>query len=1059
MSPAGAWSDVEVDLSQFSGPDTPPIWLAFHSDDNGAWASGWAVDNVIVRNGPSPILGYYVYLNDAFVTQTAVEVRTWTFMDLAYGETYTAAVRALYACGLSDPIEYTWQSTYLHPPRNLGDEYIYGTNEVPLMWNPPMTGTIPMAAAFNIVYVGPQLQAIGPNVDAASEVTLIEFEDAVSSRDFGDFQFAFPTVDNSGEAGCESDGEFIYTVLWNGSNYFKYDLDGNLLETFSIPGTSGVRDLAYDGEFFYGAAANTTVYVMDFASQTLVTSFTAPTAVRAIAYNEVEQTFYGNNWSTDIVEFDASGANLGSFTTGGLTGVYGLAFDIWSEPGVPYLWAYDQGANDLTQFALPGGTMTGLTLNVGAITGATASAGGAYSQPGLFDPTKTTIGGNAQNSMLWGIELGEGGGPPPSGVVPDGLVSFNLYQDGVNIANIPYEGQGVDEWVTYVVNPLDPACYLFDVSAVYDLTIFGYPGEEGESAWHGTDTVCVVWGFELPFFEGWDNGTFSFQGWRFNDNSDNWVINSQIGNPEPSAEFTWDPLLEDDYTSTLTSNPITADMLTEGMIYLDFDLKLDDRNSTGEEKMLVEVYNGSTWNQVAEFSNTASFDFESTHINITNYSMGRVFQVRFNAVGMNSFDIVSWLVDNINIYRECMAPTDLTGIYVWNAEDDLGAEICWEGYVAPSSSAWFYYDDESIEYVWGSASDWDADVAIKVEAADLADFEGAAVTQYRAFVDSRLMGVGTVSVKVYQGDNPDPSVPMYEEDVTAQFLIGDDWNDFTFSQAVPIDHTQALWIGMYYTGPADTYGPGITADMGVYDENGDLYWEAGAWVHLASQGINNRAWLLRGYVTTTYGATVAIGNTNINPLPSRSDLIPAGTLTTSEANLSVLDANTDRDVTGFNVYRKLETGDYELLTTVAAEAGVSSYCYYDTDVTYPEGYYYQVTAVYTSETDACESAPAMAYEIPMDDFVYVFITGIDDPTAELLTNLYPNPAQDMVTVTSSVPMTQITVTNYVGQVVYTNEMNEATSVDLNTSSYQAGVYLVKIDTDNGVVTKRVIITR
>jgi len=30
---------------------------------------------------------------------------------------------------------------------------------------------------------------------------------------------------------------------------------------------------------------------------------------------------------------------------------------------------------------------------------------------------------------------------------------------------------------------------------------------------------------------------------------------------------------------------------------------------------------------------------------------------------------------------------------------------------------------------------------------------------------------------------------------------------------------------------------------------------------------------------------------------------------------------------------------------------------------------------------------------------------------------------------------------------------------LNTSSYQAGVYLVKIDTDNGVVTKRVIITR
>ncbi|MAZ93858.1 MAG: hypothetical protein CMF58_05510, partial [Lentimicrobiaceae bacterium] len=86
-------------------------------------------------------------------------------------------------------------------------------------------------------------------------------------------------------------------------------------------------------------------------------------------------------------------------------------------------------------------------------------------------------------------------------------------------------------------------------------------------------------------------------------------------------------------------------------------------------------------------------------------------------------------------------------------------------------------------------------------------------------------------------------------------------------------------------------------------------------------------------------------------------------------------------------------------------------------------------------------------------------TGIDDPNTIALTNLYPNPAQDNVTVTSSVPMNKLTVTNYVGQVVYTGEMFDATSVELNTSSYQAGVYLVKIDTDNGIVTKQVVITR
>lgn len=122
----------------------------------------------------------------------------------------------------------------------------------------------------------------------------------------------------------------------------------NLLETFSIAEVSNVCDLAYDGEFFYGAAANTTVFVMDFNTHTLITSFTAPTAVRAIAYNEDNQTFYANNWSTDIVNFDATGTTLGLFTSG-LTGIYGLAYDKWSEPGNMYLWTYDQGANNLIQ--------------------------------------------------------------------------------------------------------------------------------------------------------------------------------------------------------------------------------------------------------------------------------------------------------------------------------------------------------------------------------------------------------------------------------------------------------------------------------------------------------------------------------------------------------------------------------------------------------------------------------------------------------------------------------------------------------------------------------------
>ncbi len=100
----------------------------------------------------------------------------------------------------------------------------------------------------------------------------------------------------------------------------------------------------------------------------------------------------------------------------------------------------------------------------------------------------------------------------------------------------------------------------------------------------------------------------------------------------------------------------------------------------------------------------------------------------------------------------------------------------------------------------------------------------------------------------------------------------------------------------------------------------------------------------------------------------------------------------------------------------------------------------------------------MAYELPMDDYVYVWFEGIEDLYTSLI-NIYPNPAQDMVTVTSSIPMMELTVTNYVGQVVYISKLKEVTSIVLNTSSFKAGVYLVKIKTENGEITRRVIISR
>lgn len=776
VSPNGEWVNVSVDLSLLSGSNSLPVWLAFHGDDNGNWASGWAVDNVEIKNGPAPVLAYDVFLNNEFLAQTSADETTYTFVDLIYGQTYETCVFAIYDCGSSDLICTTWESVFLQPPRNLTDEYTYGTNEVLLMWNPPITETN----------------------------------------------------------------------------------------------------------------------------------------------------------------------------------------------------------------------------------------------------------------------------------VPDGLVSFNLYRDSINITNIPYEGQGVDDWITYIDNNLDPNPYVYYVSAEYDLDIFGYPGEFGESEWNGPDTVDVVWGSVIPFFEGWDNGTFSFQNWTFNENSENWAINSQQGDPEPSAEFTWDPLLENNYSATLTSFPIIVDYLTEGELFLSFDLKLEDRNSTGDEKMLIEIYDGTTWHLGAEFSNSGKFSFTTNIINITDYASGNTINIRFNATGQNSFDIISWFVDNINIYRECEAPTDLTGTDLWDPGlQQWVAEVCWESPVVPGPlSEWIHWDSGETGSAIGLTDGGTFSVAARWDAGQLVDYVGTSITKMQ-YVP--LEGFTSIILKIWIG--ADAESLIYEEDVTATAVAGS-WNELTLTAPILLDVNEELWVGYTITHSAGTHPAGTDYGPAIASYGDMITTDGSNWNPLSSFGLNYN-WNVQLFVTEVSSSL---------PAPMIDKVVyntPKGILEHGEINPElVIDVNSDsRDITSFNIYRMVEGAtEYELYDVEDCVTGQTPYCYFDVNVGFYDSYYYKVTANYISETDACESAPAMAYEIPTDDFVYILFEGIEG-LVTLTTNVYPNPAKDMLTVTSSVPIKQLSIIDYIGHTVYTSKINKVTSIELNTSSFKSGAYLVKIETEKGIITKRVIVNR
>ena len=85
------------------------------------------------------------------------------------------------------------------------------------------------------------------------------------------------------------------------------------------------------------------------------------------------------------------------------------------------------------------------------------------------------------------------------------------------------------------------------------------------------------------------------------------------------------------------------------------------------------------------------------------------------------------------------------------------------------------------------------------------------------------------------------------------------------------------------------------------------------------------------------------------------------------------------------------------------------------------------------------------------EFSVVNITkGLSSEDNEIV--IYPNPATDFVNIVSQQEIMDLTVFNFVGQVIYQGETNK-----LNTSNYKSGIYFIRIKTDEGIFSKRLTI--
>lgn len=250
---------------------------------------------------------------------------------------------------------------------------------------------------------------------------------------------------STGNAGGEWNGTNFYTTRWESNLLHEYNGTGtSLIKEFSIPGVSGLRDLAFDGTNFYGGAAGNQIYQMDFATETLINTISSTELVRHISYDSDQDAFWVGNWDTDIVAINRSGNEIARIpaSTHGQINMYGSCYDNKSAGG-PYLWIFTQGAGagapqNIVQLQLPNGTPTGMAHNVISDVGSgntDAIAGGLFSMTD-FASGFFTIGGVLQGApiadLVFVYEIGTLSSVQNEGELPS---VFNLNQNHPNPFN------------------------------------------------------------------------------------------------------------------------------------------------------------------------------------------------------------------------------------------------------------------------------------------------------------------------------------------------------------------------------------------------------------------------------------------------------------------------------------------------------------------------------------------------------------------------------------------------------------------------------------------------
>jgi len=1039
------WKSEVVDASAYS--NLSAFQIRFHAAGADSYdINNWNIDNIKLNATDAPgynpcILGYNYYLNNVLSGFTMDTTYLIPASQVTYGQTYQACVLAIWGSGYSPKTCVSFTSHFLYPPTQMGVTVL--DCSALITWHKPGTGDAPQ-----VIDIQPWGEPAAPGTDRAP------YHVITSNTNYSDALWDVLFTWNCDQAACpgiEQDQNSVYTTSWQSGYgappwFHKYNkMTGAVIEHFDIPGATAIRDMASDASIapiFYGSPTTSSLYKMNFQTHTLVSTIATGVSggIRHLAYdpglNAGGGGFWCGNWY-DMYAISMTGTVL--FTGPAQNSTYGDAYDNQSANG-PFLWTFSQsGAHlqDLTQYKIqstaPYLVATGITHDAGTLPGASAgTAGGLCAGP---VNQKYALIGNIQldPNMVFAYEIANYSTPTP--VL--GLKGYRVYRDDAPIARIV---PGPDTLWYYDMNA-GPGTFAYGVAAIYDLSAYGLTGE-GESLPDGPLNLTINCGRPLPFFEPWNSANFSFNEWSFNPLQYNWSVNTGLGNPAPTADFSWDPLLVN-YNAALESPVLDASMYTCAKLWFDFDYKLVDRNGTSAEKLDADVFYDNSWHTKATYVNDGSTNWLPAHFEVSQ-AKGKGMKVRFRAYGANSADILHWYVDNIHVYGICSPPQTVAAdvqdndVYLTWAAPDCG----------PHGQVMTFIFDDGV---------WENGFCIN--------------PGYEAWFGNQFPIASTMAgqlqlFSIYWVDNGSGSPQTLTIDVFdgAQTLIGstDPFLASPIDQFIDVPVNNIPFTGMFYAmvhwnnTPAQSYflatdenGPYVAQDLAYY-------FDGSTWSTASSvMGTSGDVFLMRATAlvfsdmkTVQLTPTQAITGKPVLP-PSAFGKVNRSGDSGNHTIMGITDNLADSSLLiGYNVYRKGDTVGGSFVKINPSLLTVTQYA----DMNLPYGNYkYYVTSNFNDS-----EAGIFLCESSSDTIPAALIVGVNNLNSGSV-SIYPNPATDVVNVKSDYNITNIEVMNYIGQVVYSKKETDSRLVKINTSSFEAGVYFVKVTTSQGVRTAKITV--